>query len=53
MQEKIDLLNEKLEKDTFDKPDCPDFENNFSKVLTKKCKVPLMNLQCINLLYFK
>ncbi|KAF7277875.1 hypothetical protein GWI33_009129 [Rhynchophorus ferrugineus] len=36
LQEKIDLLNEKLEKDTFDKPDCPDFENNFSKVLTKK-----------------
>lgn len=38
MQDKIELLNEKLEKDTFDKPDCPDYETNFSKALTKKCK---------------
>ncbi|ERL91341.1 hypothetical protein D910_08673, partial [Dendroctonus ponderosae] len=36
LQDKIEVLNEKLEKDTFDKPDCPDFESNFSKVLTKK-----------------
>ncbi|XP_066156812.1 WD repeat-containing protein 37 [Euwallacea fornicatus] len=36
LQDKIEILNEKLEKDTFDKPDCPDFESNFSKVLSKK-----------------
>ncbi|KAL1501134.1 hypothetical protein ABEB36_006519 [Hypothenemus hampei] len=34
--DKIEMLNEKLEKDNYDKPDCPDFESNFSKVLTKK-----------------
>lgn len=38
VQDKIEVLNEKLEKDTYDKPDCPDFESNFSKVLGKKCK---------------
>ncbi|XP_060533348.1 WD repeat-containing protein 37 [Cylas formicarius] len=36
LQEKIEILNEKLEKDTFDKPDYADFESNMSKVLTKK-----------------
>ncbi|XP_050311882.1 WD repeat-containing protein 37 [Anthonomus grandis grandis] len=36
LQDKIEMLNEKLEKDTFDKPDCVDFESNFSKALTKK-----------------
>ncbi|XP_018568087.1 WD repeat-containing protein 37 isoform X2 [Anoplophora glabripennis] len=33
LHDKIDLLNEKAERDTFDKPDCVDFENNFSKAL--------------------
>lgn len=41
VQDKIEVLNEKLEKDTYDKPDCPDFESNFSKVLGKKRKFPL------------
>ncbi|KAK9874097.1 hypothetical protein WA026_002451 [Henosepilachna vigintioctopunctata] len=36
LHEKIDLLNEKLGKDSYDKPDCIDFENNISKVLSKK-----------------
>ncbi|KAL3286820.1 hypothetical protein HHI36_001312 [Cryptolaemus montrouzieri] len=36
LHDKIDLLNEKLEKETYDKPDCIDFENNISKVLGKK-----------------
>lgn len=38
VQDKIDVLNEKVERDTFDKPDCVDFENNISKALTKKRK---------------
>lgn len=38
VHDKIDLLNEKLEKDAYDKPDCIDFDNNISKVLSKKCK---------------
>lgn len=36
LHDKIDLLNEKMERDTFDKPDCVDFDNNFSKALSKK-----------------
>ncbi|XP_044263614.1 WD repeat-containing protein 37 isoform X2 [Tribolium madens] len=36
LQDKIEVLNEKIERDTFDKPDCVDFENNISKVLSKK-----------------
>ncbi|CAG9764833.1 unnamed protein product [Ceutorhynchus assimilis] len=36
LQDKIEILNEKLEKDAFDKPDCPDFETNLPKVLSKK-----------------
>ncbi|XP_074034371.1 WD repeat domain 37 [Leptinotarsa decemlineata] len=36
LHDKIDLLNEKLERDTFDKPDCVDFDANLSKALTKK-----------------
>ncbi|KAJ8942063.1 hypothetical protein NQ314_010171 [Rhamnusium bicolor] len=36
LHDKIDLLNEKIERDTFDKPDCVDFDNNFSKALSKK-----------------
>ncbi|XP_063919387.1 WD repeat-containing protein 37 [Zophobas morio] len=36
LQDKIEVLNEKIERDTFDKSDCVDFENNISKVLTKK-----------------
>jgi hypothetical protein len=39
VQDKIEVLNEKIGRDTFDKPDCVDFENNISKVLTKKCKI--------------
>lgn len=39
LHDKIDLLNEKLEKDSYDKPDGIDFENNISKVLTKKLSV--------------
>lgn len=39
VHEKIELLNDKIERDTFDKPgyDYVDFDNNLSnKVLTKK-----------------
>ncbi|CAG9857910.1 unnamed protein product [Phyllotreta striolata] len=36
LHEKIELLNEKLERDVYDKPDCVDFDTNFSKVLGKK-----------------
>ncbi|KAJ8924039.1 hypothetical protein NQ315_006816 [Exocentrus adspersus] len=36
LHDKIDILNEKMERDTFDKTDCVDFENNFSKALSKK-----------------
>lgn len=38
VQDKIDLLNEKIE--TIDKQslDCIDFDNNYSKVISKKCK---------------
>ncbi|CAH1108671.1 unnamed protein product [Psylliodes chrysocephalus] len=36
LHEKIEILNEKLERDTYDKPDCVDFDSNLSKVLGKK-----------------
>nr|CAH7749898.1 unnamed protein product [Callosobruchus chinensis] len=36
LHDKIDLLNEKLERDTFDKQDLVDLDNNLSKALTKK-----------------
>ncbi|CAH0551872.1 unnamed protein product [Brassicogethes aeneus] len=36
LHEKIDILKEKIERDPYDKPDCVDFENNFSKALSKK-----------------
>ncbi|CAG9821553.1 unnamed protein product [Phaedon cochleariae] len=36
LHDKIEILNEKLERDTFDKQDCVDFDTNLSKVLTKK-----------------
>lgn len=38
LHEKIELLNEKIERDNFDKQpyDCIDFDNNFAKVFSKK-----------------
>lgn len=38
LHEKVDLLNEKIEREPFDKPnfDCVDFDNNFSKIISKK-----------------
>lgn len=40
MHEKIELLNDKIERDTFDKQgyDSVDFDNNFAKVFSKKCR---------------
>lgn len=36
----MDLLNEKIERETYDKQtyDCVDFDTNIAKVLSKKCK---------------
>lgn len=53
VHDKIDILNEKLERDAFDKPDCVDLENNISKVLSKKRKPPstprsVSNFICFN-----
>lgn len=40
MQEKIELLNEKVERENLDKQnyDCVDFDTNVTKALSKKCK---------------
>lgn len=37
VHEKIELLNEKLERDVFDNKDSVDYDTNLSKILTKKC----------------
>lgn len=39
----MEMVNDKIDREVYDKEgyECVDFDNNFAKAFSKKCKLPL------------